>query len=234
MKILIIDQCSKSKSHAETDPVFDLDDIATHSRDELISKQGVPAQPARKLYAGRQQQYINDAVDALRSDGNAVDRYFISAGFGVIDEDTALPPYSATFADMAEEDIEGRAQELGLSETVHGLVTDQSYDVVFFALGHDYMLGLNIETILESLSAESLVVLFNQEGLEERFENVVSIPARTEQAREQGAIVVALKGVYLQHFADHLGQGASITDPDDVRRYCTEEATAQTGFDQYG
>ena len=234
MKILIIDQCSKSKSHAETDPVFNLDDIAAHSRDELLGKHGVPAQPARKLYTGRQQRYINDAVDALRSDGHAVDRYFISAGFGVIDEDTALPPYSVTFADMADEDVEARAQELGLSEAVHGLVTDQAYDVVFFALGRDYMLGLDMETILGFLSAESLAVLFNQEGLEERFENMVSIPARTEQAREQGAIVVALKGVYLQHFADHLGQGASITDPDDVRRYCMEEVTTQTGFDQYG
>jgi hypothetical protein len=233
MKILIIDQCSKSKSHMETEPVFDLYDIATHSRAELLGKDGVQAQPARRLYTGRQQRYITDAVDALRSDGHAVDRYFISAGFGVIDEDTSLPPYNVTFADMADEVIEARAQELGLSETVHGLVTDQAYDVVFFALGRDYIHGLDIETILESLPAASIAVLFNQYGLEERFENVVSIPARTEQAREQGAIVVALKGVYVQHFVDHLGQGASITEPD-VRRYCMDEATTQTGFDKYG
>jgi hypothetical protein len=234
MKILIIDQCSKSKSHIETEPVFDLYDIATHSRAELLGKDGVQAQPARRLYTGRQQRYITDAVDALRSDGHVVDRYFISAGFGVIDEDTVLPPYSVTFADMADEDIKARAQKLGLPEAVRGLVTDQAYDVIFFALGRDYILGLYLKRILESLPAASIAVLFNQYGLEERFENVVSIPARTEQAREHGAIVVALKGVYLQHFADYLGQGASITDLEDIRQYCTEEVTTQSRFNQYG
>lgn len=234
MKILVIDQCSKSKSHSETAPVFGLDDIAAHSREELLAQHGVPAQPARKLYAGRQQRYINDAVDALRSTGHTVDRHFISAGFGVINEATEFPPYSVTFADMGDEDIEQRAQELGLSGAVHGLVTDQAYDVVFFALGRDYMLGLEMEDILDAISGESIAVLFNQETVAERFDHVVSIPARTEQARDQGAIVVALKGVYLQNFADHLGRGASVTEADDIRRYCVQEVTTQTEFDQYG
>lgn len=233
MKILIIDQCSKSKSHSETDPVFDLDDIDTHSRGELLDEQGVPVQPARKLYTGRQQRYINDAVDALRSDGHSVNRYFISAGFGVISETTELPPYSVTFAGMADEDIKERAQKLGLSEAIHGIITDQPYDVVFFALGQDYILGLDMETILAALPTESLVVLFNHEGFEEQFDHVISIPARTEQAREQGTIVVGLKGIYLQNFAAHLDQETSITDQDDVRRYCMQEVTTQTEVDQY-
>ena len=234
MKILVIDQCSKSKSHSETAPVFGLDDIAAQSREELLAQQGVPAQPARKLYAGRQQRYINDAVDALRSTGHTVDRDFISAGFGVVDEVTELPPYSVTFADMGDEDIEQRAQELGLSEAVHGLVTDQAYDVVFFVLGRDYMLGLEMEKILGAISGESIAVLFNQKAVADRFDHVVSVPARTEQARDQGTIVVALKGVYLQNFADHLGRGASVTEADDVRGYCMQEVTTQTEFDQYG
>lgn len=234
MKILVIDQCSKSKSHSETAPVFGLDDINSQSRDKLLAQIGVPARSARNLYAGRQQRYINDAVDALRSSGHTVDRYFISAGFGVIDEATQLPPYNVTFADMADEDIEKRAQELGLSEAVHSLVTDQTYDVVFFALGRDYNLGLEIEEILNAFPTESIAVLFNQETIADRYDHVVSIPARTEQAREQGAIVVALKGVYLQNFADKLGQEAPVTEPDDVRQYCMQEITTQTEFDQYG
>jgi hypothetical protein len=234
MNILVIDQCSKSKSHSETTPVFGLDDIAAQSREELLAQQGVPAQPARKLYAGRQQRYINNAVDALRSTGHTVDRHFISAGFGVVDEATELPPYSITFADMGDEDIEQRAQELGLSEAVSGLVTNQAYDVIFFALGRDYMLGLEMEEILDAISGESTTVLFNQEAIAGRFEHVVSIPARTEQARDQGAIVVGLKGVYLQNFADHLGRGASVTEADDIQEYCMQEVTSQTEFDQYG
>jgi hypothetical protein len=163
-----------------------------------------------------------------------VDRHFISAGFGVVDEATELPPYRVTFADMGNEDIEQRTQELGLSEAVHGLVTDQAYDVVFFALGRDYMLGLKMEEILDAISGESIAVLFNQKAVADRFNHMVSVPARTEQARDQGAIVVALKGVYLQNFADHLSQGASVTEADDVREYCMQEVTTQTEFDQYG
>lgn len=234
MKILVIDQCSKNKSHSETAPVFDLEDIAVHSFNELLTVHDVPARTARKLYSGRQQRYISNAVDALRSTGHAVDRYFISAGFGVVDEATKLPPYSVTFADMVDKEIEQRAQKLSLSESVYRLVTDQTYDVVFFALGRDYMLGLEMEEILDAIPVESIAVLFNQEVFEDRFDHVVSLPARTEQAQTQGTIVVALKGVYLQNFADHLGQEILVSEPDDVRQYCMQEVTTQTEFDQYG
>ena len=227
MDILIIDQCSNSKSYPDESAVFDAAEIdetgleALRNRDESISL------PARKLYKGRQQRYISEAVDSLRADGNTVDRYFISAGFGLVEESEKLPPYDVTFAEMTASEIESRSASLSISERTCEAISSSSYDIVFFALGSDYYRALDLSDVLATLPVDTLGVTFNQEPVADRYENVVSIPARTEQAKEQGTIVVALKGTYLKNFADHLTNGSEPESLDDVRSACLSEPTSQ-------
>jgi hypothetical protein len=73
-------------------------------------------------------------------------------------------------------------------------------------------------------------LVFNQEDLAASRKNVVSIPARTAEAKEHGTIVVALKGRYLQNFARHRKEGATVDEIADIVEYCTTEPTTQTGF----
>jgi len=232
MNILIIDQCSKNKS-TETATNLDFDTIRRQSRERLVEDEDIPTVPAGRLYTGRQQQHINDAVELLRAHGHDVDRYFLNAGFGLVNETTPLPPYDTTFADMDDTAIRQRTQELGLTDEVQTLITSQNpYDIIFLPLGWDYYYSLDLDAILAATPDSSTVVLFNQEDRDDPANGVVSIPARTDEARQQGVIVVALKGVYLHHFAEHISNGAVVNEPTDIRDHCMIKYTAQKDPDQ--
>ncbi|UTF55581.1 hypothetical protein [Natronosalvus rutilus] len=233
MKILIVDQCSNSKSYPNDSAVYDAPELDESSLDSLRAREGVASIPARKLYTGRQQQYIGDAIDSLRANGHAINRYFISAGFGVVEEDEELPPYNVTFAEMTAKEIESRSETLGISRRVRELATALTYDLIFFPLGTDYYRALDMPDVVSSLPPETLAVAFNQEELAEQFDNVVSIPARTKQAKEQGSIVVALKGAYLKNFADNLALGAEFTSSDDVKAACLGSPTSQRDLSEF-
>lgn len=233
MKILIVDQCSSDKDYPEQFSPFDAETIDTTSRENLLDRNTTPEKRARKLYQGRQQTYISRAADTLRAAGDTVDRYFISAGFGLVEEDEYLPPYDVTFADYTTEEIEKRATKLAIQDDVSELIANE-YDVIFFALGNDYYQSINFEEVLKSVSDNSWIVTFNQESLSNKIETVISLPARTEQAKQHNTIVVALKGVYIQNFAEYRSHGKEVENSSDLEKYCTSEYTTQSGLDQYG
>jgi hypothetical protein len=232
--MLIIDQCSGSKEVPPNAPSFDVEAIDTRGREALLARDDVTGQPARRLYKGRQQQYIDSAVDQLRTAGDSVDRVYVSAGFGLVEEETELPPYNVTFAEMSADAIDDRAQRLGIPKAVRSRLKADHYDVVVFALGRDYYRACDLERALGVLPPETLGVVFNSESIAEEHENVVSISARTAEAKEYGTIVVALKGVYLQNLAAHRAAGKEINDSDALREYLQTEPTTQTGLGDYG
>jgi hypothetical protein len=233
MHILIIDQCSGSKHYPDSSPVFDAAAIDAHLRDELLDRPGVAAVPARDLYAGRQQEYIATAVDALRAAGHTVTRYFVSAGFGVVAEREQLPPYEVTFAEMADAEIDARAADLGIPGDVRDLLTTTAFDIGFLALGRDYYRAIKGDERVQDFPDDVFGVVFNREDAVADRENLVSIPARTDEARDHGTIVVALKGLYLQNFAEYLSNGREVQSTADIVEYCTTEYTTQTGFNDF-
>ena len=234
MRILVVDQCSGSKDVPDNTTLFQAEDIDERSRESLLEQEGVPGRKARDLYIGRQQQCINSAVDSLRADGHAVDRLFISAGFGLVDEETRLPPYEVTFAEMTVSEIRERADCLRLTkDLVEHIQSVDDYDIVFFSLGSDYYRALGLDTVLAEIAETTFVVVFNQEELAEGDDHIVSIPARTAEAKAHGTIVVSLKGKYLEYFAEHVSEGKSVKSVDDLREYCTTETTSQQGLDQF-
>ncbi|MFC4440240.1 MULTISPECIES: DUF6884 domain-containing protein [Natrialbaceae] len=233
MDILIIDQCSNKKSYPDESAVFDAADIDKAGLDTLRDREEAVSLPARKLYGGRQQRYISEATDSLRADRHTVDRYFISAGFGLVEEREELPPYDVTFAKMTDSEIESRSASLQISERTQEVISATSYDVVFLALGRDYYQALDVPEILAALPETSIGVTFNQEEVADRYENVVSVPARTDQAKEQGTIVVALKGTYLKNFATRLDPGGELETPDEVESACLSKPTSQQDLSDF-
>ena len=232
MNILVIDQCSKEKDYANTIEPYNAETIDESPREELLERNSTPGKKACNLYAGRQQSYVTEAVDKLRRSGDTVDRYFISAGFGLVAEDDFLPPYNVTFADHTLEEIEHRASKLDIQSDIVDLLSGD-YDLVFFALGSDYYRSMNLSAILEETPSDTWVVCFNCQSDIEDFDNAISIPARTEQAKDHGTIVVALKGKYLQNFAEHRSHGRQVSGTEDIEVYCTTSYTTQSGLDQY-
>ena len=233
MDILVIDQCSSSKSYPSGCEIFDSAEIDEASLEALRDRDEVISVPARDLYEGRQQRHISDAVDSLRTNGHSVDRYFISAGFGLVEEGESLPPYDVTFAEMTPDDIDSRATALGISDDTRDLLSENEYDVVFFALGSDYYRTLEFSEIISRVPETTTVVIFNQEEDADRYDNVVSIPARTEDAKELGEIVIALKGSYLKNFAGRIATGVTLESAADVVAACVETTTLQKDLDEY-
>jgi hypothetical protein len=232
MKILIIDQCSSAKAYRDDFSPLGAETIDDHELDTLQDRPQTPAIEARKLYDGRQQRYINEAVDELRAAGDTVDRYFISAGFGLVEETERLPPYDVTFAEYSNAEINERAHTLGIENDLLSAITED-YEIIFFALGSDYHASFDLRTVLGSIPAETWAVCFNHESVTADFENALSLPARTDDAKEQGTIVVALKGRYLQQFASHRSQGKQVTSTGDIETYCTTEQTTQSGLEDH-
>lgn len=231
MQILIVDQCSASKTYpdgiAPVEPA-NLDG----EPDDVISRHDSLGIPAVDLYSGKQQQRVDHAVNTLRTHGHNVDRFFISAGFGLVAEDTVLPPYDATFNRLSADEIQARATELGITTDLVDTVSERTYDIVFLPLGADYYAAIDISRLLEEVPDSTTVILFNRE-IDHDGEQVVSLPARLEEARTNGSTVVGLKGLYLKRFAERVRDSDGPLHPDVIADLCLREELTQSEIQNF-
>ena len=234
INILIIDQCSGSKYTPEGMREFDIDEVDKYSKEDLLERENIHSVAACDLYTGRQQEQITSAVRRLRSDGHSVQRYFISAGFGLIAENELLPPYEVTFSNMTVQQIRDRSKMLNIKHDVSKILTQSEYDVVFFSLGKDYYNSINIDQMVQRVQPDQIGVVFNRDIVNDQYDNIVSVPARTDDAKRHGTIVVGLKGLYLDNFAQNLSSADEI-DPKTVRTLCryTEDEAVQAGIENF-
>lgn len=235
MRILIVDQCSGTKSHPESHPVVDQEGTRNTDPEDLLESLSIAGIQAKDLYTGKQQQRITEAVRTLRQKNNEVERVFISAGFGLIGDEQRLPPYEATFNTMSTSEIAERTERFRLTERITELIDDGSYDIVFLALGSKYYDALDLEEVLVSVPAKTTIVLFNQEAMGSGYEQAASVPARTEQGKQFGSTVVGLKGTYLKNFATALDSAESSVSPEKAAEYCLTDPSesSQSGIDNY-
>jgi hypothetical protein len=227
LDILIIDQCSGSKYVPEGERVFDANEIDSASKSALLEKANTIGVKANELYTGRQQEAVSNAVRRLRSDGHSVQRYFISAGFGLVEEEEKLPPYEVTFSGMTVGEIRNRSSRLNIQSDLYRVLDQADYDVVFFTLGKDYYKSIDIDQTVRRVRPDRIGVVFNRELVDQQYDNIVSVPARTEDAERHQTIVVGLKGVYMENFAQNLADTKEL-DPDTISilcRYLDEDST---------
>ncbi|WP_134668608.1 queuine tRNA-ribosyltransferase tRNA-guanine transglycosylase [Halorussus marinus] len=234
LDILVIDQCSGSKDIPEGAPVFDDKETLQFSREELLERDNVPGINAKDLYTGRQQEFVKEAVRRLKGEGHDVERYFISAGFGLVSEDEPLPPYEVTFSSMGVADIRERSKQLSIQADLEQVLNESDYDVVFFTLGKDYYTSVDIDNMVQNVRSDRIGVVFNRELVDDQFDNIVSVPARTEDAKNHGTIVVGLKGHYMKNFAHRIDSVESL-EPEAIEGLCrrVEEEPTQMAFEKY-
>lgn len=231
MRILVVDQCSGKKAYPDDSSVCDIETIDENSLADLLDRPNLHGIEARDLYTGRQQQHVSEAIRILRAADVDVDQVFISAGFGVVAEDTRLPPYDVTFNQMNQEEKTARSRQLGISnDVIEFTAATPPYDIAFFTLGADYYSALDLDRLISACHDSTTFVLFNQESLAEEHPNVVSIPARTKEAKEYGEITVALKGEYLRRFARQAVKSPPSTT-EEIIEFCQADPTVQSGLD---
>lgn len=233
MRILIVDQCCSAKKTTQRTESLSKETIDSGSREQLIQQEGVESYRAAELYQGRQQTRIKDAIQTLESAGDTVQRVFVSAGFGVVEASDLLPSYDITFADMGIEEIRDRASQLQIYTDLREFICRTEYDLIYFALGADYYRSIKLEDLLADITGKPYVVLFNQEEFENSDQNIISIPARTPQAKQFETTVIALKGEYISNFAAHRAQGYSVESLADIEDYSQNEVGSQLGLDDY-
>ena len=93
--------------------------------------------PAGQMYTGGQHIDLMAGVHRFRSTGGSLDVVILSAGYGVLAEETVIAPYQVTFAHLPASVRRPWIQRLAIAETLQTLV--QSYDLVFFLLGGLYL-----------------------------------------------------------------------------------------------
>ncbi|MFQ3476673.1 queuine tRNA-ribosyltransferase tRNA-guanine transglycosylase [Halonotius sp. F2-221B] len=234
LDILIIDQCSGSKYVPEGERVFEMSEIDRSSRQDLLKRNDTIGIKAGELYTGRQQEAISNAVRQLRADGHRVQRYIISAGFGLVEESERLPPYEVTFSGMNVSEIRERSDKLGIQDDLYKVLDQSNYDIVFFTLGSDYYSSIDIDQTVQRIRPDRIGVVFNRDILNEQYENIVSVSARTEDAKRHETIVIGLKGVYLENFARNIRNVAEL-DPDSISILCRylEDDSTQAAIEKF-
>lgn len=158
-RVLVISSCGKSKKVSVPSPPSCSKLASPAGRAEALATYHRHLTPAGDLYTGPQPTAVREAIRDLRQIC-AVDHYIVSAGFGLVPEDTALPPYECAFSGKRKDVIEQMAQKLGIPEALGELVVHSDrYDTVYLALGKDYLTAVGGVQTFGSLGKE--VVYFN-------------------------------------------------------------------------
>lgn len=145
MRILVVGSCGKKKlNQSITSPTCEelasVDEINTWRE-----KSNSPITRVRDLYTGNQNRELVKGVDLLRQiEKTEVKFSIISAGFGLVEENDALPSYDCSFSGMKKSHIQERAELLGIPSDFEELITS-GYDLVYLALGKNYFLTLGDE-----------------------------------------------------------------------------------------
>ncbi|MCY3413055.1 MAG: hypothetical protein INQ03_15565 [Candidatus Heimdallarchaeota archaeon] len=159
-RILVISSCSKSKKiQIHDQPDSERLNTRQKRRNEIVRFQDI-LYPARELYTGYNHAAIKYGVAKLRDriGKDKVDHYILSAGFGLVNENQALPPYDTSFSGRSTEEIREMGQQLDILNSISRL---PKYQLVYIALSNEYLTALGDISILNTLGNE--VVVFNLE-----------------------------------------------------------------------
>lgn len=145
LRILVVGSCSKRKliQHKDAPSCNDLS-----TKDALFKWQELLCDyvvSAREMYRGYLNQELTKGVDLLRAiEGLEVQLVIVSAGFGIIGENELIPPYDCSFSGMRKREIHTRKNDL-MIEYDFARICSSGFDIVYLALGRNYLLALGDE-----------------------------------------------------------------------------------------
>lgn len=232
MRVLVIDQCSNDKDLPDGCDKLSESVIDEQGLEDLLKREDIVSRRARNLYDGRQQRLVTEAIDQMTAAEIPVDRYFVSAGFGLVPENQELPAYNVRFQNKGH--ARRRGQELGLpNEVAQRVTTSEKPDVIFLLLGATYYEAIDVENVVKQVPEDTLVVVFNRDELVDGFSNALSLTANTETGSKYGGGAIGVKGTYLKNFAANVATGKAVENIADIEKYCTTPPTEQAGIEQF-
>lgn len=151
--------------------------------------------PAGRLYAGRQHMLLMRAVTALRHQGGLTPEVWIlSAGFGLVSENTPLIPYEISFSEMGEEERRVWAKELEVPDQVAAWLMQPS-DLNVVLLGHAYLDAAGIHSKTQ-IKAPTLFFCSRRSSLlVPEVAHVKTVVLTQAEARRFRTPLISLKGL---------------------------------------
>jgi hypothetical protein len=141
-RIAILTSCTGSKQYAPPNQLTKKDFLEWDER--RISELAEYELPAYQMYTGNQHARLIAGTTHLRSSGNKVDLYILSAGYGLIEGDDLILPYECTFAEMKGAELDKWAFHLNIYKKAAQLFQQTHYDLVLVLLGDDYLRALQL------------------------------------------------------------------------------------------
>jgi hypothetical protein len=217
MDILVLSPCSKDKRY---DPVLDCEDVDKRPRGELVHEYAEHATIASEMYIGNEHQYVKTAVGHLRKIAD-VDWYIISAGFGLLRDETEIPSYECGFRDI--ESVRMRAEKAGFDiddltndETIQTVgrekgipqefskVLTQEYDLLFVVLSEPYL--LSVTDALTQIPEQTTAFAFASNGSKQFVGDCIWIPATETERQALETTWMALRGKQFSTLAANIAK----------------------------
>lgn len=232
LNIFVLDSCTAKKRFKRLDITCDV--IDKFGREKLIKRDDLRnvVLPARDMYMGGQHLYTVKAVEILRSipNVNCVDFYILSAGFGLLEERTLIPPYECTFGIMKRKEIKYRSKKLHVEEKLLQIFEKKKYDFCFFLLGVKYLIA--IEDVLNQLPNSSTYYFYTSRGGSKIIPQKAGfnlIFANRFEAEKLEVSHFEIKGFLFYNLAKKLSKYSNnieniLKDPNTVRKFCLKLA----------
>ncbi|WP_413167739.1 DUF6884 domain-containing protein [Capilliphycus salinus ALCB114379] len=130
-----------------------------------------------------------------------MDVVILSAGYGLISEQRAIAPYEVTFNTMKGREIDEWAEVLKIHEEFEKIV--ESYDLVFFLLGENYLRALSLPVKTEP--SQTFIFLASKGSLpyiQELKAKTFILQLSNAEAKRYSYGLVGLKGFLFKQFAE--------------------------------
>ncbi|WP_206536721.1 hypothetical protein [Halovivax asiaticus] len=167
------------------------------------------------MYTGREHQHVKTAVTHLREVAD-VDWYIISAGFGLLRDDTEIPSYECGFSDIEsvrkrakragynidgltnDEAIEAVGREKSIPQTFNNILT-REYDLLFAVLSEPYL--LSVADALTEIPKQTTAFAFASKGSKQSVGDCIWIPATETEREALETTWMALRGKLFREVA---------------------------------
>ena len=197
MKILILTACTSKKKFKPANLLTkkDFKAIGTPAFKVHEEQLNTFQTAAGEMYTGQQHLRVMRGLQKLRQAGLSVDLKIVSAGYGLLNENTLIVPYEMTFIGMRKKEYQTWAQHLKLSEITQYM---RLYDLVLVLLGKEYLRAIDFGVQFQH---KGILIFISAAGAIEHIPtgpDIYTIALNNQTASRLGAGLVSLKGRILE------------------------------------
>lgn len=206
MQLLILASCTGEKKYKPENHLTESDFRLMGTEDFARREKELSpySSPAKEMYTGQQHIRLLRGLTWMRETCPHIPTHLkiLSAGYGLLDEDTPIVPYEMTFQGMNTARIREWGNFLEIPQKV--LATLREYDLTLVLLGNEYLRAIGFP---QTLNFSNRLFFLTGKGAQKRLpigDNIFTVTLNNADARRFGAGLVALKGRIMEVLGDYI------------------------------